>query len=121
MLTREEFQPIYEQGSEAVWTLLEALQRSHATLETRVKQLEDRLGKDSHNSNKPPSSDGYHKKPVSLRENTGRKPEHTQILGQTDTRTEGQTSGESGCELFPCVSNRTLKSVTDGRTPAAIP
>jgi transposase len=80
MLTREEFQPIYDQGFEAVWTVIEALQKAvltqQAQIETltaRVKELEDRLGKDSHNSNKPPSSDGYKKKPVSLREQTGRK------------------------------------------------
>lgn len=73
MLTREEFQLIYEQGFEAVWAVIEALQHSHRVLETRVKELEDRLGKDSHNSSKPPSSDGYKKKPVSLRPVTGRK------------------------------------------------
>ena len=77
MLTRDDFQPIYEQGFEAVWAVIEALQSAHqaqiTALEARVKELEDRLGKDSHNSSKPPSSDGYKKKPVSLRENTGRK------------------------------------------------
>ncbi len=85
MLTREEFQPIYEQGFEAVWAVIQAMQISYQSqitaLEARVKELEDRLGKDSHNSSKPPSSDGYKKKPVSLREQTGRKtggqPGHT--------------------------------------------
>jgi len=43
------------------------------TLLFRLKELEDRLGKDSHNGNKPPSSDGL-KKPVSLRKPNGRKP-----------------------------------------------
>ncbi len=77
MLTREEFQSIYEQGFEAVWAVIEAMQTSHqahiTALEARVKELEDRLGKDSHNSSKPPSSDGYKKRPVSLREPTERK------------------------------------------------
>jgi transposase len=37
-------------------------------LEAVVSDLQARLGKDSHNSSKPPSSDGLHRKPKSLRE-----------------------------------------------------
>lgn len=73
MLTRDEFQLIYEQGPDAVFALIHALQQQVEALTARVKELEDRLGKDSHNSSKPPSSDGYKKKPVSLRPVTGRK------------------------------------------------
>ncbi len=79
-LTREQFRTIYEHGPDAAWAVIEALQ---ATLEAqqqqidalsaRVKELEDRLNSDSHNSSQPPSSDGF-KKPVSLRKPTGRKP-----------------------------------------------
>jgi transposase len=43
-------------------------------LKTRVEELEGRLSKDSHNSSKPPSSDGLGKKNKSLRESSGRKP-----------------------------------------------
>jgi transposase len=47
-------------------------------LEDRVQELEDKLSKYSRNSSKPPSSDGYSKKPTekktsSLREKSGRK------------------------------------------------
>src|SRR5207253_6769747 len=42
--------------------------------QAEVKELRDRLNTDSHNSSKPPSSDGLTKKPVSLRQKTGRKP-----------------------------------------------
>jgi transposase len=42
----------------------------------RIGELERQLGSDSHNSSKPPSSDGLRKKPApkSLRPRTGRKP-----------------------------------------------
>ena len=44
------------------------------TLSARVRELEVRSRKDSHNSGKPPSSDGLSKKPKSLRQSSGRKP-----------------------------------------------
>src|SRR3990172_3032659 len=43
-------------------------------LSARVQELEGRLRKDSHNSSKPPSSDGLSKKSQSLSEPSGRKP-----------------------------------------------
>src|SRR5205085_6191384 len=52
--------------------LFTAMQEQIDALKAQVKELRDRLDKDSHNSSKPPSSDGF-KKPVSLREKTGRK------------------------------------------------
>src|SRR5438552_15460561 len=83
MLTREQFQTLYEQGPDAVFELLWnlentnlALQEQMLSLTARLKLLEDRLAKDSHNSNKPPSNDGLGKKPAtkSLRQKSGRKP-----------------------------------------------
>jgi transposase len=43
-------------------------------LSTRVQKLEGRVAKDSHNSGKPPSSDGYARKTRSLRQKSGKKP-----------------------------------------------
>lgn len=74
MLTREDFQTIYEQGPDAVFAEVIALQEQMALLAARLKELEDRLGKNSHNSSRPPASDGLAKKPVSLRPHTTRKP-----------------------------------------------
>jgi transposase len=90
MLTRDEFQALYDQGPDAVyalfqtlWTRLAALEEQNAHLLERVQELEARLSKDSHNSSKPPSSDGFNKlkpKPCNLRQktdkHTGGQPGH---------------------------------------------
>ena len=53
------------------------LQEKEATIqegEAKIKELEARLGKNSQNSSKPPSSDGFKKPPPkSLREKSGKK------------------------------------------------
>lgn len=87
MMTREEALAIYHAGPEAVVrVLLEMDVRIHdlerqvqdltvrfEASEQRVRHLEERLAKDSHNSSKPPSSDGLSKpKPKSLRSSSGR-------------------------------------------------
>jgi transposase len=56
--------------------LIEVLRAENAALKTRISELERRLGLNSSNSGKPPSSDGL-KKPArvsSLRERSGKKP-----------------------------------------------
>ena len=82
MLTRDEFQTIYEQGPDAVYAVVATLQQQVtsltalvADLQTQVQQLKARLDTDSHNSNKPPSSD-WLKKPrtTSQRKPSPRKP-----------------------------------------------
>ena len=53
---------------------LEALMATVERMQQRIDTLEGQLRKDSHNSHKPPSSDGYGKKvPRSLRQSSGRK------------------------------------------------
>ena len=70
MLSRDEIQAIYDAGPEAVVALVEQLLMTQAALEeqvkvltARVQALEAQLNKDSHNSHKPPSSDGPAKRP----------------------------------------------------------
>jgi transposase len=69
--SEEEIGAAYDQGKEAVIALF------HSSLEqlvNRIQALEDQLAKNSRNSGKPPSSDGYQKPaPKSLRKRHGRK------------------------------------------------
>lgn len=73
---------IYESGRAAVIAKLlefsselETLKRIIVALEGRIQQLENQLAKDSHNSSKPPSSDGLNKqqRTKSQRHKTNRK------------------------------------------------
>ena len=87
-MTRAEIQTVYEAGPEAVFTLVESLlvtitqqqalleqqQAAIASLTARVQQLENQLATRSHNSSKPPSSDGFAKKTQSRRQKSGKKP-----------------------------------------------
>lgn len=80
-MTRQDIQTVYEAGREAVIALVERLlgiiaqqEQALAALAAKVQELEDRLSKDSHNSSKPPASDGLSRKSRSLRGTSGKKP-----------------------------------------------
>jgi transposase len=74
MLTRDEIRAVYDAGPEAVIALIEQMQTTLAALTARVQHLEDQLAINSHNSSKPPSSDGLAKKTKSRREKSGKPP-----------------------------------------------
>jgi len=92
-MTQGEAEAIYDQGKEAVVALLLKMDATITALSARVQALEDRLSKDSHNSNKPPSSDppfAPFKKPQSLKPKSGKKsggqrghPGHTLCLSDS--------------------------------------
>jgi transposase len=79
--SEEEVKSAYQKGEGAVLLLVEmlvtmnrALQESVRVLEDKVQKLEDRVVKNSQNSGKPPSSDGYNKPaPKNGRKRHGRK------------------------------------------------
>ncbi len=82
MLSRERILAIFEAGPEAVVALVEKLLATQANLmqqvgalTAHVRALEAQLNKDSHNSHKPPSSDGPAKRPRprSMRKRSGKK------------------------------------------------
>jgi len=86
-MNRQQIIEIYNQGPEAVVQLVEGLIKKFTThiakqdkkiemLTERVRYLEDQLSRNSRNSGKPPSSDGF-KKPLrtkSLRKKSGKHP-----------------------------------------------
>jgi transposase len=81
MMTREEILAVYEAGPDAVVALVQSLcaqfEAQVQVLTERVRELELRLGKDSHNSHKPPSSDEptfRRRGRKSLRQRSGKKP-----------------------------------------------
>ena len=79
----------YSQGEEAVVTLFHTLNQVVLQLVDRVQMLEDHLNKDSHNSNKPPSSDGL-KEP---------RKRHTHSLRQASGKKPGAQEGHPGHRL----------------------
>ena len=70
----EEVRAAYHEGEEAVVKLFMGLVAAYHGLEARVQELEARLNKDSHNSSKPPTSDGLKKgRKHGLRHKSGKK------------------------------------------------
>jgi transposase len=69
-----------------------ALREQVQALVARVQELEGRLAKNSHNSSKPPASDGLARKPKSLRQKSGKRPggqpghrgRHLRLVAQPD-------------------------------------
>jgi transposase len=78
----------YEAGEATVRALLEAQAKLIRALEARIQALEDQLAKNSHNSSKPPSTDGLNKpNPKSRRQRSG--------------KASGGQAGHIGCRLEP--------------------
>jgi transposase len=72
-LNKDQFREVYDKGFEATFALFDALQHAVEALESRVSHLEAILAKDSHNSSKPPSSNGFKRPPKSLRNKSDKK------------------------------------------------
>ena len=72
-ISKDEISACYLQGEEAVIALVESLVARINALEARIEVLENQKSKDSKNSSKPPSADGFVKRTKSLRTKSGRK------------------------------------------------
>ena len=77
-IEREQILNAYSAGREAVVSLFEYLQETLLAVieehEARIEELEERINKDSHNSNKLPSSDAPKRKFTKKREPSDKKP-----------------------------------------------
>lgn len=71
-LSDAEIRAIYAEGEEAVVSVVNELLERLNRLEFEVKDLQGRLRKDSRISSKPPSGDGFGKRPRSLRRSSER-------------------------------------------------
>ena len=106
-MTREEIKKLIEADIDLVCDLIIAL-------ENRNRQLENRLAKDSHNSSKPPSSDGLRKrkKTKSLRKKTGKKTggqkghrgSNLKMVEKPDHRITHEVKGKCSCGR--CLENQ---------------
>jgi transposase len=72
-ISKDEILACYAQGEQAVIMLVESLVGRINALEVRIEVLENQKSKDSKNSSKPPSGDGFTKRTKSLRTKSGRK------------------------------------------------
>jgi transposase len=79
-ISPEQIRAVYAGGEEAVVELVSGLVEQIAKLESRLIELEGIVKKNSSNSSKPPTSDGFGKKTKSLRikgqNQTGGQPDH---------------------------------------------
>lgn len=66
-ISRDEIRAVYAQGKEAVIDMVEGLLQRLMGIEARLEALENQQRKDSRNSSKPPSSDGFGRRTQSLR------------------------------------------------------
>jgi transposase len=80
--TEGDLRAIYQDGEEMVVAVMVRMKATIRALEARIQKLEDQIAKNSHNSSKPPSSDGMKKRAKrSLRRPSGKtsggQPGHT--------------------------------------------
>jgi transposase len=85
-IDRERILNAYKAGPDAIISLIEYIQDyfqsrldeqlsdSNEKLRARIEALEEKINKDSHNSSKPPSSDGVSKRFFRKRTSSGKKP-----------------------------------------------
>jgi transposase len=118
-----ELQPAYGELKEAAAQKDRRIEELEALLMQallRIEELERRLRKDSHNSSKPPSSDGLARKPRQARKKSekpsGGQPGHQgQALLQVETPDRVLTHRPTQCEQCHCELQQEVGRVTERR------
>ncbi|MGR5979034.1 DUF6444 domain-containing protein [Bacillus cereus] len=74
MLKKQEILAVYQKGPQAIYDFVHQLESQIQNLKERIEELENRSKKNSTNSHKPPSTDGF-RKPItkSLRKSSQRQ------------------------------------------------
>ena len=120
MIKDEEILAVYNQGPDAVITLVRELFKSFelqvAVLDARIKHLEDQINTNSRNSGKPPSSDGL-ARTKSQRKKSGKKsgaqkghPGHT--LEMVDHPDKTQRRKVTEChDCGACLADQPVESI----------
>ena len=109
---KDDFLLLCKSNPEAAAELFYQLLQKYIALEARVKELENQLSKDSHNSSKPPSSDGFKKKTKSLRKKSGRsvggqkghRGSNLKMVEKPDHTIKHEVKGECSCGR--CLKNQ---------------
>ncbi len=98
-----------EQLKERIAILEETVEQQQKIIEKQaelIRELREQINRDSHNSSKPPSSDGYQKpSPKSLRKKTVKKPggqkghhgSHLSVPEKVDEVIQHMPQGCEGC------------------------
>ena len=71
-ISEADIRAVYHEGEEAVVSLFKVLIARIERTEARLDELENQQHKDSRNSSKPPSGDGFKKRTKSLRKKSAR-------------------------------------------------
>lgn len=125
-IEREQILNAYRAGPEAVVSLFEYLQDTLLAVieehEARIQELEEKINKDSHNSNKPPSSDVLKRKFTKKREPGNKKPGGQEGHEGTTLRMVKHPNSVKVHEVERCRScGRSLKNVKPrGYTPRQV-
>ena len=105
---------------------VDSLNKTIAELNATIKELREQINKNSGNSSKPPSSDGFKKVPKSLREKSGKKRGGPVLIGISARQRLALRKRATSLTLWlksisPLMKSSVLKSVLFAVNPKQEP